>query len=132
MKNIVKFVAVVTFAILAFTSCNNNKENEEENLATAVIGRWKAIKYDGITLPSTYIMTMTIGADGSFEQYTYIPGEDGEEAEESSLQGTWRLDGNAFYVIVNNYDYGTFNISSISNNKMNTYIEESTTTWSKL
>ena len=100
-------------------------------MATGVVGEWKAIRYDGYSLPSSYIMTMKINADGSYQSYTFIPGEDGDEDEETTIDGSWRLDGNKFVIIKNGYDYAYFYVSKITATKLHRYIDATTTIWSK-
>ncbi len=107
-------------------------DNEETvPLATGVVGEWKAIIYDGHSLPSSYNMTMSIGADGSYHSYTFIPGEDGEEDEVSTIDGTWRLDGSTFKIVINGYDYGYFQVTKVTESNMHTMIDGITTIWSK-
>ena len=108
-----------------------DKKEETVPLATGVVGEWKAIRYDGYSLPSSYIMTMKINADGSYQSYTFIPGEDGDEDEETTIDGSWRLDGNKFVIINNGYDYAYFYVSKITETKLHSYIDATTTIWSK-
>lgn len=108
-----------------------DKKEETVPLATGVVGEWKAIIYEGHSLPSSYIMTMKIGADGSYQSYTFIPGEDGDEDEETTIEGTWRLEGSTFKIARNGYDYGYFQVTKVTENNMHTSVDRTTTIWSK-
>lgn len=128
-------------SIKSVTSGSYKKDqNKEETAAdkdkdvpvkTGIVGEWKAITYEGHNLPSSYIMTMNIKADGSYYSYTFIPGEDGEEDEETTIEGSWRLDGNKFVIVKDNHDYAYFNVAKITETKLHSYIDASTTIWSK-
>ncbi len=119
-------------------------ENEEDGNITSdeynksmLIGKWNAIHYRdkevSFSVPSYITWTMTIGADGSFSAYKFIPAEDEEEDDEvESYEGEWRIDGKEFKLVVNGYDYGFFRILSIENNELQTTTGEGdVTTWRK-
>lgn len=89
-----------------------------------LIGEWKVTHWDSYKVPDSYIMTMTIKEDGSFSSYDFIPGEDGEEDEVRRMEGTWRVEGMNFFIVVDNVDYGTFRIKNINEDVMKTYVPD--------
>lgn len=116
----------------------NDIDNSEESDSTSnelnqgvqaisphrLIGEWKVTHWDSYKVPGSYIMTMTIKEDGSFSSYDFIPGEDGEEDEERTMEGTWRVEGNDFFIVVNNVDYGTFRIKNLHEDEMKTFVPD--------
>lgn len=109
---------------------DNDDNNQSADLSTLILGVWRMTHYDGYPVPDNYIIKMNILASGNYEEYRYIPHEEGEDAyepEETSASGTWELKGNEFWVT---YNYGGgdfirvgyFNIVEIKNDIMTTYV----------
>lgn len=109
-------------ANFALISCGSDDDGETGGADSGAPypGVWKATYMEviedgeqlGGPVPAGYKMELTLNPDYTYKYYYYSPGEDGDEAEETIENGTWRFDAEASKIYCEMTSAGDYFVST--------------------